>query len=589
MTRLSSNIIKPSIPAAQTLVVIIVLLFAWVPASGTGTQMQRDIVSMTENYVSGHGSLEQRDTIMRLFLDEDNLTNIFETASLMYNSERDATDRLYGSTLLGISYLYRHDIDSCLYYLNNSLFLASNIGDKDSGEFDLILSTTYNNLGLCYINLTTDYYKASGYFLESLKYIDPESEPGTYTAVLSNITIAHYFLDDPSGLYYAQICYDFTKKHNVSPFLADYCMALMEFVSGNYTEAENYAEHALTVLEHMPESQSVYRDMIAANIIYGKALMASGKEAAAGRAFSRAVGIPADPAYADVVGANVYYGDYFIHIGDDDRALSVFLDAVDLSHESSNYAYLDELYSRISKLYEKKGDEAQALVWYKRFDEVKDSIFNATRDFALSEIKAKYRLEQYQNELRISEITILKKEKSTQVMLLLFLLSSVSAVLIWLIMYQKNKYYERIVRQYRDSVNLRKQVREHDAVPSDDRHDVLYQELLRLMDIERLYRDKDITLDKLSAVLKTNRSYLSKTINEHSGRNFNKFINKYRISEAIERLSKSDEDCLLKAMATDLGFNSPSTFYKAFYEETGVSPSVYRKKIIELSRKETSR
>lgn len=250
---------------------------------------------------------------------------------------------------------------------------------------------------------------------------------------------------------------------------------------------------------------------------------------------------------------------------------------------------MDELYSRISKLYEKKGDEAQALVWYKRFDEVKDSIFNATRDFALSEIKAKYRLEQYQNELRISEITILKKEKSTQVMLLLFLLSSVSAVLIWLIMYQKNKYYERIVRQYRDSVNLRKQVREHDAVPSDDRHDVLYQELLRLMDIERLYRDKDITLDKLSAVLKTNRSYLSKTINEHSGRNFNKFINKYRISEAIERLSKSDEDCLLKAMATDLGFNSPSTFYKAFYEETGVSPSVYRKKIIELSRKETSR
>lgn len=526
---------------------------------------------------------------MRLFLDEDNLANIFETASLMYNSERDAADRLYGSTLLGISYLYRHEIDSCLYYLNNSLFLASSIGDKDSGEFDLVLSTTYNNLGLCYINLTTDYYKASGYFLESLKYIDPESEPGTYTAVLSNITIAHYFLDDPSGLYYAQICYDFTKKHNVSPFLADYCMALMEFVSGNYTEAENYAEHALTVLEHMPASQSVYRDMIATNIIYGKALMASGKEAAAGRTFSRAVGIPVNPAYADVVGANVYYGDYFIHIGDDDRALSVFLDAVDLSHESSNYAYLDELYSRISKLYEKKGDEAQALVWYKRFDEAKDSIFNATRDFALSEIKAKYRLEQYQNELRISEITILKKEKSTQVMLLLFLLSSVSAVLIWLIMYQKNKYYERIVRQYRDSVNLRKQVREHDAVPSDDRHDVLYQELLRLMDIERLYRDKDITLDKLSAVLKTNRSYLSKTINEHSGRNFNKFINKYRISEAIERLSKSDEDCLLKAMATDLGFNSPSTFYKAFYEETGVSPSVYRKKIIELSRKETSR
>lgn len=589
MTRLSSNIIKPSIPAAQTLVVIIVLLFTCVPASGTGTQMQRDIVSITENYVSGHGSLEQRDTIMRLFLDEDNLANIFETASLMYNSERDAADRLYGSTLLGISYLYRHEIDSCLYYLNNSLFLASSIGDKDSGEFDLVLSTTYNNLGLCYINLTTDYYKASGYFLESLKYIDPESEPGTYTAVLSNITIAHYFLDDPSGLYYAQICYDFTKKHNVSPFLADYCMALMEFVSGNYTEAENYAEHALTVLEHMPASQSVYRDMIATNIIYGKALMASGKEAAAGRTFSRAVGIPVNPAYADVVGANVYYGDYFIHIGDDDRALSVFLDAVDLSHESSNYVYLDELYSRISKLYEKKGDEAQALVWYKRFDEAKDSIFNATRDFALSEIKAKYRLEQYQNELRISEITILKKEKSTQVMLLLFLLSSVSAVLIWLIMYQKNKYYERIVRQYRDSVNLRKQVREHDAVPSDDRHDVLYQELLRLMDIERLYRDKDITLDKLSAVLKTNRSYLSKTINEHSGRNFNKFINKYRISEAIERLSKSDEDCLLKAMATDLGFNSPSTFYKAFYEETGVSPSVYRKKIIELSRKETSR
>ena len=71
---------------------------------------------------------------------------------------------LYGSTLLGISYLYDYNLDSSVYWLSNSIMLDSVMHRRGEPLYDRIMTMTYNNLGLVYINLAIDYYKGGGLF-----------------------------------------------------------------------------------------------------------------------------------------------------------------------------------------------------------------------------------------------------------------------------------------------------------------------------------------------------------------------------------------------------------------------------------------
>lgn len=81
----------------------------------------------------------------------------------------------------------------------------------------------------------------------------------------------------------------------------------------------------------------------------------------------------------------------------------------------------------------------------------------------------------------------------------------------------------------------------------------------------------------------SNRTYLSIAINKNAGVSFSQFINSYRIQEAVRVLSDpANADYPLKALASDLGFSSMTTFYKQFQSEVGMTPSAYRKTILSL-------
>ncbi|MEO0369205.1 MAG: helix-turn-helix domain-containing protein, partial [Pseudomonadota bacterium] len=79
-----------------------------------------------------------------------------------------------------------------------------------------------------------------------------------------------------------------------------------------------------------------------------------------------------------------------------------------------------------------------------------------------------------------------------------------------------------------------------------------------------------------------NSSFLAlrQKINQELGyRNFNQFVNHYRIEEAGERLRKDSRTPVL-SVALDVGFRSISSFNTAFQSEFGVSPTKYRAEIL---------
>ncbi len=106
----------------------------------------------------------------------------------------------------------------------------------------------------------------------------------------------------------------------------------------------------------------------------------------------------------------------------------------------------------------------------------------------------------------------------------------------------------------------------------------LLNQLTLFMTEEKPFLDGDISLIALAGSLDVNPKALSFVINEHIHKNFNNYINDWRIEEVKKRLNDKEYNQLkMLTIAFDCGFNSKSTFNLAFKKATGLSPSEYRK------------
>jgi len=111
---------------------------------------------------------------------------------------------------------------------------------------------------------------------------------------------------------------------------------------------------------------------------------------------------------------------------------------------------------------------------------------------------------------------------------------------------------------------------------TDTVQDPLVSELLQRMRQDRLYADHDLRIGTLAHMLGVPEHRLRKLINQQLGyRNFNQFVNRYRIAEAAERLRGPESSAIL-TIALDVGFRSISSFNTAFRAAHGCSASVYR-------------
>jgi AraC-like DNA-binding protein len=99
------------------------------------------------------------------------------------------------------------------------------------------------------------------------------------------------------------------------------------------------------------------------------------------------------------------------------------------------------------------------------------------------------------------------------------------------------------------------------------------ERLTRLMDSEQPYLSPDINLNDLSKRMGTNASILSAVINNGFGKNFNDFINGYRVAKVQLLLNNPAYKHLsLLGIGFECGFNSKSTFNRAYKKATGMSP-----------------
>jgi AraC-like DNA-binding protein len=119
---------------------------------------------------------------------------------------------------------------------------------------------------------------------------------------------------------------------------------------------------------------------------------------------------------------------------------------------------------------------------------------------------------------------------------------------------------------------LQPKYRKSGLKPADAK--ALYDDLVGHVDGEQAFLDPDLSLSSLARDLGHSTNNVSQIINEFEQCNFHDFINARRVAEACRRLQSSQETNLLE-LAMDVGFNSKSSFNRAFRKFAGSTPSEY--------------
>ncbi|GGD03298.1 helix-turn-helix domain-containing protein [Hyunsoonleella pacifica] len=106
------------------------------------------------------------------------------------------------------------------------------------------------------------------------------------------------------------------------------------------------------------------------------------------------------------------------------------------------------------------------------------------------------------------------------------------------------------------------------------------EHLKRYMVNEEPFLEPSLTVKKLSEQIDIPHRELSILINQQLGQHFFDFVNSYRIEKAKSILKDpSKKKYTVLEILYEVGFNSKSSFNTAFKKHTGLTPTVFRKKL----------
>ncbi|KAA0692007.1 AraC family transcriptional regulator [Neorhizobium sp. P12A] len=99
----------------------------------------------------------------------------------------------------------------------------------------------------------------------------------------------------------------------------------------------------------------------------------------------------------------------------------------------------------------------------------------------------------------------------------------------------------------------------------------------RLMRERKLYRDPNLTLDRLARRAGIPARHISTAVNRVHGRNVSQIVNEYRVEEAQRLLA--DTAAPVTEIMFEAGFLTKSNFNREFLRVTGLNPSGYRRSV----------
>jgi len=135
-------------------------------------------------------------------------------------------------------------------------------------------------------------------------------------------------------------------------------------------------------------------------------------------------------------------------------------------------------------------------------------------------------------------------------------------------------YSSEVVSTLQDSSEAVHQGKKEEKLSTKEQ--LIISDLSHLIEQKKLYRQPKLSIQDVSKELHQSPKFLSSLINRYFEKNFNEYVNTFRIQEVKDRLNKGHHlTHSITSIAFDAGFNSKSSFYATFKKYTGQTPSEF--------------
>lgn len=454
-------------------------------------------------------------------------------------------------------------------------------------------SMFWSTLGHFALKYELDYPKALQYYLNAMEASQALGYVNSQIVMLYNIVNIFYIRSDRHGYKYAETALKLsqtdTAVNTFSKIAAYLGMAQMLYLQDKAKEALEYLQEAYIMA--LSENVTYYEPII--QLTYGDIFSAHKDFSRAEACYRQALAASTNTEPSTITLIYLSHGKMYEQQGKYDSAIELYLQGLKTSTETHNMEFREELLKRISELLYNTGRDELAASYYRQYTELLNNleINDKEQEFTgklLSYSEMRHEYETALKDLELSE----RKRWLLATTFIIFALAIAVSVTIYLYIRQKN-VTRMAVRRYEEyRRRLISENRKQQAIASENKGihtpessmEKLYLQIENLMH-DGLFRNKDLSLEKLAGILGSNRTYVSNTINKMAGTSFYTYLDTYRIKEATRILSDSchSANISLKQLADDIGYNSPQVFNKAFKKETGTTPGAYKSEVLKIS------
>lgn len=474
---------------------------------------------------------------------------------------------------------------------------------EPADNHDAMLSI-YNGLGIYYLFYDENTYTSISYYHKALDEARILGDSRRYAIVTSNLAGAYLARNDMAGMSIAEEAHEMAREQDdvVSLYYAK--STLLHFYL--LADSLDRARRLIGEVENLHRSGGFQGQP---NLYLEKAMLNErlGNIDDAYRMYNQAMNSNYGGDVSVITATDLSYARLLRKEKQYQKAIQILTHGLEIAKEARTPIHTTDMLRELALCNRDAGNYEQALDYSILYQTAQDSLIQMSREGALQE--ARIRNDVYRHEMKISDQKMeLMRSRSRLVVTVCVLV--VVLLLLGLLTYihrKQTRLYRTIVGQMNEHIErenmLMAQIEmQRDAAgpstagdaPEVEHRQVAPQSLTAdkqreivgrfnvVMAERKLFTDPMLTVANVADQLGTNRTYLSKALNEVTGKTFTQLVNGYRIRMAIMMVSDPACEMPLKQLAAEVGFNSLSTFYTTFQAYTGMTPAVYRGKAKDL-------
>lgn len=508
--------------------------------------------------------------------------------------------------------------------LTRAQAIAQSVNDHDA------LASVFNGLALYETTFSADPYAAISYYYQGLEHAKAAGNTSRYAMLLGNLSQIYIARSDLSGMEYARQAYELAKRHGyqVPLYYASLGLAQYYTLDGRLDPAWD----ALQEARHLAALQG-RNDALELDLLEAYYRSSTGQpEQAVEICTTTLSDTTRTLTLFDRIQLLTALGEAQMSMGQPNKALHSVHQAMSLSKESGVMFQWPTLLKLMASTLSATGDYPEAVNYLEKYARYNDSVQRIDRERALIEARIRHELRE-QEDILADHRRQLSEDRRQLLLVIAFAVMLLVVLAVLIASYRrKNRLYDAIVRQNLNYIerenSLLQRLEQLSAVapdpsdaageepatmaeaavqpPSGDadaepapvaeqggepagrseetpghtaQQSPLMARFTTLMIQEHLYRDPSLTIATVAERLGTNRTYLSRAINESTGRSFPQMLTELRVRDAVEIMSEPGEDRPIKQISALAGFSALSTFYAAFQEATGMTPARYRAQV----------